>query len=120
MDARTQGEIREHLEGRIAKLRERSRQLEDQLKRVEATDVRDSADKAVAAKQDELLGQSVHSNRVQMQQIEAALERMNRGDYGTCVDCEEPIAKGRLIAEPHATRCAECQERLERRGGAAG
>lgn len=63
MDARTQGEIRQHLEGRIARLREQSRQLEDQLERVEAVEVRDSADKAVAAKQDELLGRSVHSNR---------------------------------------------------------
>ena len=119
MDARTRGEIRQHLEGRVARLRERSRQLEDHLERVEAEEVRDSADKAVAAKQDDLLGRGVHANRAEMQQIAAALERMNRGDYGVCSECGEPIAKARLLAEPNATRCIGCQERLEQRGSAA-
>jgi len=40
-----------------------------------------------------------------------ALDRIARGEYGTCVDCSEPIAAARLQAAPSAERCVACQER---------
>lgn len=46
--------------------------------------------------------------------LDAALERMTSGDYGFCVDCGDDIARERLIANPAAARCTECQERSER------
>lgn len=47
--------------------------------------------------------------------IEGALKRLSEGDYGVCAECGEPIARERLFANPAATRCAECQQFVERR-----
>lgn len=47
----------------------------------------------------------------------AALARLDAGDYGTCVDCGEPIPERRLLAQPFAVRCLACQERAERASG---
>jgi len=46
--------------------------------------------------------------------VDAALARIDNGEYGCCVDCGEDIAPERLSANPVAARCTECQERTER------
>lgn len=45
--------------------------------------------------------------------IEAALARLNQGDYGRCIDCDEMIDLRRLQAHPAALRCARCQQTHE-------
>lgn len=56
---------------------------------------------------------SLHLNSldyVQLRLVEEALDRLNSGDYGTCLSCEEPIAPKRLRALPWARYCVKCQE----------
>jgi DnaK suppressor protein len=48
--------------------------------------------------------------------IAAALERLDQGEYGTCVECGEAIAPARLRVMPEVTTCVRCQDRLERLG----
>ncbi len=48
--------------------------------------------------------------------LSAALDRLNDGVYGTCVECEEPISPARLQALPEVQTCVRCQDRLERLG----
>jgi len=48
--------------------------------------------------------------------IVAALERLDQGDYGRCVECGEAIAPARLNVMPEVTTCVRCQDRLERLG----
>jgi RNA polymerase-binding transcription factor len=48
--------------------------------------------------------------------IAAALERLDAGEYGQCVECGEGIAPARLRALPEVTTCVRCQDRLERLG----
>jgi DnaK suppressor protein len=48
--------------------------------------------------------------------LTAALERLNSGDYGTCVECGEAIAPARLRVMPEVQTCVRCQDRLERLG----
>jgi RNA polymerase-binding transcription factor DksA len=48
--------------------------------------------------------------------IAAALERLDAGEYGLCVECGENIAPARLQALPEVTTCVRCQDRLERLG----
>lgn len=50
----------------------------------------------------------------EIQRIDAALQRLRDGGYGTCEDCGEEISPQRLRAEPEALRCAACQMRFER------
>jgi DnaK suppressor protein len=45
--------------------------------------------------------------------IDAALDRIARGEYGICEDCGEDIPLERLEIQPTATRDTTCQERQE-------
>jgi len=49
---------------------------------------------------------------LQLRMIEEALDRLNSGDYGTCLGCEEPIPAKRLKALPWARYCVDCQESI--------
>jgi DnaK suppressor protein len=64
----------------------------------------------------ELMGSHAH----RLQQIELALDKMERGSYGHCEDCDELIAPPRLRALPFAIRCTTCQDSLERGGAGSG
>jgi DnaK suppressor protein len=43
-----------------------------------------------------------------IRQIDAALIRMDEGEYGWCVECGEEIAPKRLDSDPAAPRCSAC------------
>ena len=49
---------------------------------------------------------------MQLRQIQEALDRLQLGDFGICLECEEPIADKRLQALPWAKYCVRCQELL--------
>ena len=46
----------------------------------------------------------------QLRMVEEALDRLDSGDYGICLSCEEEIAPKRLQAIPWARYCVTCQE----------
>ncbi len=46
-----------------------------------------------------------------LQAIEEALLRLEKGTYGTCRDCGEPIAEARLNAIPWTRVCITCKEK---------
>ncbi len=45
--------------------------------------------------------------------IDEALNRVEQGVYGTCVECDGVIPKTRLNAIPHAAMCIRCAEQKE-------
>jgi RNA polymerase-binding transcription factor DksA len=47
--------------------------------------------------------------------IDAALARMDRGQYGICAVCGGEITRDRLRALPEAVECADCAELAESR-----
>jgi DnaK suppressor protein len=50
----------------------------------------------------------------ELEAVQQALARMDKGEYGTCSDCGKPIALRRLMIAPAATRCLDCQQAFER------
>ena len=44
--------------------------------------------------------------------VDAALERIAKGTYGTCESCGAPIPPERLEARPVASLCVDCKQRL--------
>jgi RNA polymerase-binding transcription factor DksA len=48
--------------------------------------------------------------------LSAALDRMSKGEYGACVECDQPISLTRLDAMPEVQTCVRCQDQLERLG----
>jgi DnaK suppressor protein len=55
-------------------------------------------------------------NSQHLEQVEAALARLDNGTYGACVRCGRPIVPERLEALPWAAYCIDCQ-RIVGRGG---
>jgi DnaK suppressor protein len=51
--------------------------------------------------------------RQQLEQVDAALQRLDEGTYGKCTKCGERIDTPRLNALPYALLCIKCQERQE-------
>jgi DnaK suppressor protein len=43
--------------------------------------------------------------------IDEALKRIEKGTYGVCAECEQPISPKRLAAVPWAKYCIHCEER---------
>ena len=50
-------------------------------------------------------------------QIEAALRKIEKGIYGRCELCRQPIPKKRIKALPFARYCVNCQHSSERNNG---
>lgn len=47
-------------------------------------------------------------------EVDEALRRVYRGEYGMCESCGNPIAKARLEAMPYARLCVSCKEKEEK------
>lgn len=70
----------------------------------------DLASETFEREKDIAIAESVESL---LNQVNTALEKVERGTYGICDACGRPIKKLRLQALPFATLCLECQGRLE-------
>jgi RNA polymerase-binding transcription factor len=58
----------------------------------------------------DLVVQRLNLNTRMISDIRAALQALDRGEYGICEDCEERIPNRRLDAIPWAQVCVRCQE----------
>lgn len=47
----------------------------------------------------------------ELKRIDAALERIDGGEYGYCVSCGEKIGEKRLELDPSAASCIDCASR---------
>lgn len=61
------------------------------------------------AEQVELTSRVASMTEEALANVEAALERIEAGTYGTCVGCGGPVGEARLEAIPAAALCVECQ-----------
>ena len=50
--------------------------------------------------------------KLQLVKIESAFKRINSGEYGYCLGCDEYIALRRLMVDPTNTHCIECAEKM--------
>jgi DnaK suppressor protein len=65
------------------------------------------------SRMDALQGQAMAQDaerrrKIELQKIDAALERIETGDYGYCVNCGEEIPKARLEFDPAVASCVDC------------
>jgi len=74
-----------------------------------ADQVHDTKDHAIAQSLMETGNAEVRRDTKELQDIDAALERIRLGSYGTCVVCGTVIPEARLAAYPTAKRCLACQ-----------
>lgn len=115
LDRRTTKEIEGFLTARQAQLREAVRTVVTRRRATESGRTADTASWATQTLEDEIQVVLMDRQSRQAAQIEAALERLARGEYGFCHDCSEFIGVPRLRALPFAQRCSRCQAHAERR-----
>ena len=111
-------QIREQLQRRRRDLVAANQSTRDELTALKAAEkdpeYEESAQTELA---DYTLSQLLESQRRELMLIDAAFQRMDHGEFGTCVDCGAEISIDRLEALPFAIRCEECataheQERI--------
>ncbi|RFA23677.1 hypothetical protein B7R25_00050 [Subtercola boreus] len=110
-----------HLRRELERLRS---ELDTELKRMTGSldDVRDARGDASADDEHDPEGPTLSSEwsriagvtaelQARSTAIDGALERFERGTYGTCIRCGLPIDAGRLDARPFAELCITCARR---------
>jgi len=51
--------------------------------------------------------------QLRLQQVRAALERIEEDEYGLCAQCGDPVGFARLQVRPETPFCVGCQSRRE-------
>lgn len=69
---------------------------------------------AATAERTEVIG-LVDSLKTQLDAVDAALERIEDGTYGTCANCGNEIAPARLEARPASIYCLDCKSKAANR-----
>lgn len=78
-------------------------------------DLPDVSDRASEGFEDELSVGLIAIEAAQLDDIEAAIARIDDESYGLCQDCRRPIPRKRLEVLPFARRCLNCEGANERR-----
>ncbi len=99
---------REILETRLAELQERLHEIDEAL---DSHQSKDWEELATEREGDEVLEQMGSSGKVEIGKIQAALARMDEGEFGYCVSCGDEIAAERLDVVPHTPFCRACADK---------
>ncbi len=74
----------------------------------------DALDEVQNAAERELAIRNLDRESNLLRNVRAALHRINEGNFGVCLHCEEDINPKRLNAVPWAAFCIACQEIADR------
>ena len=75
--------------------------------------VSDAGDDSVADLLSDVEIAGVDRDVRELREVQDALERMLRSNFGVCADCRAQIGLARLTANPAAARCLDCESRHE-------
>ena len=108
----------EYFRQRLLALQERLQDLQATGDEASQTVTLDQSSVGRLSRMDALQGQAMSQERgrrraLELQRIAAALCRLEAGDYGYCVRCDEEIAEPRLEFDPAAPLCIQCASRDE-------
>jgi DnaK suppressor protein len=89
------------------------RKKEEQEFQQEEPEIGDEADIATRSVEKELLFDITDSEKQNLDGIEAALRKIEKGVFGRCESCQKTIPRLRLEVMPWARYCIQCQSRNE-------
>ena len=76
----------------------------------------DALDEVQLATERELMTRNLERESMMLREVRAALDRIQEGSYGMCLNCDEEIGLRRLNAVPWTPLCIACQERDDLEG----
>lgn len=102
-------------------LQQRKQELEQELtglyqEKFSDDQVQDQGDQALSSTMESFKSSFQNTKLDDYKRVKQALEMIENGTYGICIDCQEPIKERRLASFPNATRCLICQEQFEEKG----
>ena len=103
--------FRNRLQMMEAQLQSNANQTTENLR--ETTVVPDPADRATLEEERTFELRTRDRERKLLKKVQAALRRIDNGEYGWCEETGEPIGVARLLARPTTTLSLEAQERRE-------
>jgi len=95
-----------------AKARELAERLNDR-ERFAVESPAEEIEKIVLAEQRDLAVNLLGTSTRMQRELREAVDRLARGDFGICEQCDREIPAKRLDALPWARRCVSCQENVE-------
>ena len=102
--------IQQKLEERLSALQRRVDRIESDRRREGGALDPDFEEQVVERENDDVLDALDESGRSQLEELRAALQRMENGTYGVCSRCDQVIPLARLEAMPSATTCVGCAD----------
>ncbi len=111
MDKQQQVQFRQQLQDLRTELQADAEASQQASATVELDQSRQGRLSRMDAMQGQAMSQATQQLRQrQLQQIEAALQRIEAGEYGECLHCGKAIATARLTLNPATPLCIECAE----------
>lgn len=113
MDKKKLESFRKKLEERQQALRKAVSRTEEDGRIADQEAAQDIADRAANSYTKEFLFSQSNTERVLLNMVESALQRIREGTFGECVSCGNEINPKRLEAVPWTRYCIACQEKKE-------
>ena len=111
----------EHAKRRLTKreqdLTRRIAQFNGEAREANVTEVEDTSDEATSSAGTAAALEESTMLSAALRQVQDALQRIENGTYGRCVDCGRSIEPARLEAVPWAPYCLSDQEKHDRQEG---
>lgn len=116
MEREAQAQARESLERMRLEVIREVRESEEASRSLDQGDVPDLGDMSVRAYDRDVLYNLSEVQRQKIRDIDAALERIEQGEYGTCLRCGDEIPPKRMEVRPFSRYCVDCKTEVERFG----
>lgn len=101
-------EVKQVLHEMLDELNERLAKITEDVKHVDTPLEKDFEDQATQVENDEVLDYLGNAAITEKEMIVQAIDRIEKGEYGICQMCGEPIGDERLKAVPYTALCVDC------------
>jgi len=114
LEPETLHKLRAVLETRLEELAQLNAQAEDASATVQLDQTKVGRLSRMDAMQNQAISQATIRRRLlSIKAMRAALERMDAGEFGVCLECDERINPKRVELDPSVTLCIDCASRAE-------
>jgi DnaK suppressor protein len=90
------------------------KQIDESSKEMGQDGIQDIGDEAANIYNKQILLSLNENERMRLQEVDEALDRMVNGTYGICEECDDFIGLKRLEVRPIAKYCVPCKTKLEK------
>lgn len=106
--------FKEMLQSRKTQIIKNINGVNNELDGLNSLELNDEGDHASANNNSMIENAIVQQQEKELDEIEVALKKISKGEYGICEMCEDDISFQRLKVKPHAKYCIECREIVEK------